>query len=212
MRGSSIGPRASGNFRGDPTHFLPPPLPTDKRPRSEVCPNGALQQNTEIVSEKPPIRHIRTPQSFPFRSCNTCAKPGAPLKLLLVGGDNLVGWTLRPYVELLSGRSQDWLSYIRVYIVPLGCNCNISKQLAAQDQGYAGLFPSDQELKGDELVNRIHRYLAVPGTAPTAQLPLAEAMLNCQDDLSQLFIPFVNVSLGCRWLERLLKCWVVYGP
>lgn len=101
---------------------------------------------------------------------------------------------LRPYVELLSGRSQDWLSYLRVYIVPLGSNCNISKQLAAQDQGYAALFPPDQEIKGDELVNRIHRYLSVPSTAPLAHLPLAEAMLNCQDDSSQLFIPFVNVS------------------
>lgn len=102
---------------------------------------------------------------------------------------------LRPYVELLSGRSQDWLSYIRVFIVPLGTNCNISKQLAALDQSYAALFPPDQELKGDELLNRIHRYLSVPGTAPMAHLPLAEAMLNCQDDSSQLFIPFVNVSV-----------------
>lgn len=102
---------------------------------------------------------------------------------------------LRPYVELLSGRSQDWLSYLRVYIVPLGSNCNISKQLAAQDQGYAALFPPEQEVKGDELVNRIHRYLTVPSTAPSAHLPLAEAMLNCQDDSSQLFIPFVNVSV-----------------
>lgn len=110
---------------------------------------------------------------------------------------------LRPYVELLSGRSQDWLTYLRVYIVPLGgggCgnNCNIAKQLAGQDQGYAGLFPTDQEVKGDELISRIHRYLSVPSTAPSAQLPLAEAMLNCQDDSSQLFIPFVNVSVkGC---------------
>lgn len=117
------------------------------------------------------------------------------MKLLLIGGDSLVGWMLRPYVELLSGRSQDWLSYLRVYIVPLGGNCNIAKQLAAQDQGYAGLFPTDQEVKGDELISRVHRYLSVPSTAPSANLPLAEAMLNCQDDSSQLFIPFVNVSV-----------------
>lgn len=130
-----------------------------------------------------------------MNSCNTCAKPTTPIKLLLIGGDYLVGWMLRPYVELLSGRSQDWLSYLRVYIVPLGNNCNISKQLTAQDQGYATLFPSDQEIKGDELISRIHRYLSTPNTAPTAHLSLAEAMLNCQDDSSQLFIPFVNVRI-----------------
>lgn len=57
-----------------------------------------------------------------FYSCNSCAKPSTPIKLVLVGGDTLIGWALRPYVELLSSRSPEWLNYIRIYIVPLGKN------------------------------------------------------------------------------------------
>lgn len=62
------------------------------------------------------------------------------------------------------------------------------------DPGYSGLFPSDQDIKLDDLALRIQRYISVPSTAPVAQLPIAEAMLNCYDDSSQQFIPFVNVS------------------
>lgn len=112
---------------------------------------------------------------------------------MLIGGDYLVGWTLRPYIELLSTKSPDWVTYFRIYVIPLG-NCNISKHLATLDSGYAALFPVDQELKCEELTVRMHRYLSVSTTAPVAQLPIAEAMLNCQDDSSQLFIPFINVS------------------
>lgn len=129
-----------------------------------------------------------------FFSCNSCAKPTTPIKLILIGGDILVGWTLKPLVEQLSSRSQDWITYIRVYIAPLG-NSNIVRHLASLDSGYATLFPSDQDLKAEELMARIHRYVSAPVSSPLVQLPLAEAMLNCQDDSSQLFIPFVNVSV-----------------
>ncbi|KAB0804229.1 hypothetical protein PPYR_01199 [Photinus pyralis] len=123
--------------------------------------------------------------------CNSCAKPSNPIKLVLVGGDALVGWTLRPYVDLLSSRSPEWISYIRIYIVPLGI-CTIARHLASLDAGYSNLFPLDTELKGDELANRLIRYISLPPFTPVANLPLAEAMLTCQDDSSQLFIPFVN--------------------
>lgn len=127
-------------------------------------------------------------------SCSNCAKPSTPVKLVLIGGDSLVGWTLRSYVELLSARSQDWIGFLRIYVVPLGGN-NVARHLASLDAGYATLFPPDQELKGEELAIRIHRYISSPKSAPLAQLPLAEAMLNCQDDPSQTFVPFVNVSM-----------------
>lgn len=78
-------------------------------------------------------------------------------------------------------------------MIPIG-NCGLTKHLASLDPGYASLFPIDQELKIDELVGRLQRYLSVSPSAPIAQLPLGEAMLTCQDDSSQLFIPFVNVS------------------
>lgn len=131
----------------------------------------------------------------------------------MVGGDNLIGWTLRPYVEILSSKPPDWLTYTRIYIAPLGLiyiaitfckkktfinflgSCSVSRHLSNLDPGYAILFPPDQDLKIDELATRIQRYLSAPPTAPVAQLALAEAMLNCQDDSSQQFIPFVNVRI-----------------
>lgn len=131
---------------------------------------------------------------FIFHSCNSYVKPSVAVKVLLIGGDSLVGWSLRPYVELLSSKAQDWLSYSRIYIVPFGV-CSISRQLACLDVGYSALFPSDQDIKLDELAVRIQRYISVPNTAPVAQLPIAEAMLNCYDDASQQFVPFINVSL-----------------
>lgn len=99
---------------------------------------------------------------------------------------------IRPYVELLSSKPPEWLNYTRIYIVPVG-NCGLTRHLANLDQGYASLFPTDQELKIDELTGRLQRYLSVPSSAPIAQLPLGEAMLTCQDDSSQLFVPFLNV-------------------
>ncbi|KRT85208.1 hypothetical protein AMK59_2331 [Oryctes borbonicus] len=161
-------------------------------------------QATALVPRLAPIHRIFQPTSAPEakaviatlfnkiqKYCNTCAKPANPVKLLLVGGDALVGWALRPFVEFMSTKSPEWLSYIRFYIVPFSTS-SIAKHLATLDTGYAALFPPDQELKIDELASRIQRYLIVPSSAPTAQLPLAEAMLNCQDDSSQQFIPFVN--------------------
>lgn len=69
----------------------------------------------------------------------------------------------------------------------------MSRQLASLDPGYSGLFPPDQDIKPDDLAVRIQRYISTPNTAPVAQLPIAEAMLNCYDDASQQFVPFVNV-------------------
>ncbi|KAJ8925718.1 hypothetical protein NQ315_009565 [Exocentrus adspersus] len=123
--------------------------------------------------------------------CNNCAKPGTYVKLVLIGGDILVGWFVRPYVELLSSKPSEWLAYTRVYIVPLG-NCNISRHLALLDSGYQTLFPNEQELKIDDLSQRLQRYLSSPLSAPVAQLPIGEAMLTCHDENSQLFIPFVS--------------------
>ncbi|KAF5301206.1 hypothetical protein FQA39_LY10792 [Lamprigera yunnana] len=123
--------------------------------------------------------------------CNNCAKPSNPIKLVLVGGDTLVGWVLRPYVELLSSRSPEWINYIRIYIVPLG-SCTVARHLATVDPGYSNLFPNDIELKGEDLAVRLLRYISLPPFTPVASLSLAEAMLTCQDDSSQLFIPFVN--------------------
>lgn len=122
--------------------------------------------------------------------CNSYAKPGTPIKLVLIGGDALVGWTLRPYVELMSNKTPDWSGHIRIYIAPLGQPSLVARQLASLDAGYSSLFPPDSDANKDELATRVLRY--VNGGGPATQLPLAEAMLTFQDDSSQLFIPFVS--------------------
>lgn len=146
---------------------------------------------------------------FFYSSCNSYVKPSTAVKILLIGSDSLLGWSLRPYVELLSSKPQDWLSYSRIYIVPFGM-CSISRQLAALDAGYSGLFPADQDIKLDDLALRIQRYISVPSTAPVAQLPIAEVMLNCYDDSSQQFVPFINVCYKIVCLFRLIIFIVCY--
>ncbi|KAL3287852.1 hypothetical protein HHI36_002310 [Cryptolaemus montrouzieri] len=127
---------------------------------------------------------------------NSCAKTGTFIRLILLGGDPLIGWVVRPYVELLSTRPSDWLSFIRLYVIPVG-NCNFAKQLTSLDQGYAALFPVDQDVRIDDLMQKMQKYISAPPTAPFAQLPVAEAMLTCYDDSNQQFIPFINeVRIG----------------
>lgn len=62
----------------------------------------------------------------------------------------------------------------------------------------ASVATSPETFKIDELLQRIHRYLNVPPTAPLAQLPIGEAMLTCHDENSQLFIPFVYVRIQLK--------------
>ncbi|XP_076258542.1 phosphofurin acidic cluster sorting protein KrT95D isoform X2 [Rhynchophorus ferrugineus] len=123
--------------------------------------------------------------------CNSCAKPSTAVKLVLIGGDILTGWFVRPYVELVSSKPSEWLSYTRLFIVPVG-TCGIARHLTALDSGYMALFPAENDPKPDDIAQRLVRYTSVPITAPLAQLPIGEAMLTCYDETSQLFIPFVN--------------------
>lgn len=123
--------------------------------------------------------------------CNSCSKPGTTTKIVLIGGDTLIGWYVRPYVEILSSKPYEWLSYTRLFVIPFG-TCGVSRQLANLDPGYMSLFPSETDPKSDEIAQKLIRYTSVPISAPLAQLPIAEAMLTCCDETSQLFIPFVN--------------------
>ncbi|XP_045483785.1 phosphofurin acidic cluster sorting protein 1 [Harmonia axyridis] len=124
---------------------------------------------------------------------NSCSKTGTLpfIRLILLGGDLLVGWAVRPFVELLSTKPSEWLSFLRLYIIPVG-TCNIAKQLTLLDQGYATLFPTDQDIRADDIMQKLQKYISVPPTAPFAQLPVGEVMLTCYDDSNQHFIPFIN--------------------
>lgn len=48
------------------------------------------------------------------------ASVSSPMKIAIVGGDSYVSSVLRPYVELFSTKSSDWLSNVRFLIVPFG--------------------------------------------------------------------------------------------
>ncbi|XP_074103437.1 phosphofurin acidic cluster sorting protein KrT95D isoform X1 [Cotesia typhae] len=136
--------------------------------------------------------------------CNSSAKPPAPIKVVIAGGDSFVNAVLRHYVDLLSFRPPDWQSYLRFLIVPLGSN-SLAKYLGSIDSKYSMLFGEEwrelleREASGaSEGAARVSEYLATTG--PTLLLPIAEAMVTYRetDDSSQIFIPFVNdVRVGC---------------
>ncbi|XP_053994377.1 phosphofurin acidic cluster sorting protein 2 isoform X3 [Hylaeus volcanicus] len=136
--------------------------------------------------------------------CNSSAKPPAPIKVVIAGGDSFANAVLRHYVDLLSFRPPDWQSYLKFLVVPLGSN-TLSKYLSSIDAKYSMLFGEEWkellEREGggaSECAARVSEYLAVAG--PTLLLPIAEAMVTYRetDDSSQIFIPFINdVRVGC---------------
>ncbi|XP_076378835.1 phosphofurin acidic cluster sorting protein KrT95D isoform X9 [Megalopta genalis] len=136
--------------------------------------------------------------------CNSSAKPPAPIKVVIAGGDCFVNAVLRHYVDLLSFRPPDWQNYLKFLVVPLGSN-TLSKYLSSIDGKYSMLFGEewkellDREGGGaGECAVRVAEYLAVSGT--TLLLPIGEAMVTYRetDDSSQIFIPFINdVRVGC---------------
>ncbi|XP_068986939.1 phosphofurin acidic cluster sorting protein 2 isoform X4 [Bombus flavifrons] len=133
--------------------------------------------------------------------CNSSAKPPAPIKVVIAGGDGFVNAVLRHYVDQLSFRPQ---SYLKFFVVPLGSN-TLSKYLGSIDAKYSMLFGDEWkellEREGggaSEGAARVSEYLASAGT--TLLLPIAEAMVTYRetDDSSQIFIPFINdVRVGC---------------
>ncbi|XP_029042868.1 phosphofurin acidic cluster sorting protein 2 isoform X3 [Osmia bicornis bicornis] len=136
--------------------------------------------------------------------CNSSAKPPAPIKVVIAGGDSFVNAVLRYYVDQLSFRPPDWQNYLKFLIVPLGSN-TLSKYLSSIDTKYSMLFGEEWkellEREGggvSEGAARVSEYLAAAGT--TLLLPIAEAMVTYReiDDSSQIFIPFINdVRVGC---------------
>lgn len=137
--------------------------------------------------------------------CNSCPKPPPQMKLLLAGTDSYVNNVLRHYIDQLSSKPPDWISYIRFYIIPLGSGY-LCRYLGSLDNLYNLLFVTDswkerlENMDYDEIGVRVQRYLQQANSC--IQLPIAEAMLTCKDkssaeESSQFFIPFVlDVRLG----------------
>ncbi|ESO06793.1 hypothetical protein HELRODRAFT_191199 [Helobdella robusta] len=138
-----------------------------------------------------------------------------PIKVAIVGGDKYISSVLRPYVELFSNKSSDWINYIRFLVVPLGPSI-IGKNLSSIDNRYAGLFNDsawkdnvferfdfsnrfNQSMDIGEVATRIVKYLN--NARHMIQLPLSEAILTNKDkgidDSSHLIVPFLGeVRLG----------------
>ncbi|EFN73764.1 Phosphofurin acidic cluster sorting protein 2 [Camponotus floridanus] len=136
--------------------------------------------------------------------CNSSAKPPAPIKVVIAGGDSFINAVLRHYVDLLSFRSPDWQNYMKFLVVPLGSN-TLTRYLSSIDSKYSMLFGDEWkellEREGGGSIEgaaRVSEYLATASTV--LLLPIAEAMVTYRetDDSSQIFIPFINdVRVGC---------------
>ncbi|KYN14988.1 Phosphofurin acidic cluster sorting protein 2 [Trachymyrmex cornetzi] len=136
--------------------------------------------------------------------CNSSAKPPAPIKVIIAGGDSFINAVLRHYVDLLSFRPPDWQNYMKFLVVPLGSN-TLTRYLSSIDTKYSKLFGDEWkellEREGGgstECAARASEYLATANTI--LLLPIAEAMVTYRetDDSSQIFIPFINdVRVGC---------------
>ncbi|XP_032634205.1 phosphofurin acidic cluster sorting protein 2 isoform X3 [Chelonoidis abingdonii] len=142
------------------------------------------------------------------RYCNCNSQPPNPIKIAVAGAQNYLSAVLRLFVEQLSHKTPDWLSYMRFLIIPLGSH-PVAKYLGSVDYRYNNFFQdlawrdlfnkleaqtSVQETP--DIVSRITQYIA--GANCAHQLPIAEAMLTYKqkspdEESSQKFIPFVGV-------------------
>ncbi|KFO79568.1 Phosphofurin acidic cluster sorting protein 2, partial [Cuculus canorus] len=142
------------------------------------------------------------------RYCNCNSQPPNPIKIAVAGAQNYLSAVLRLFVDQLSHKTPDWLSYMRFLIIPLGSH-PVAKYLGSVDYRYNNFF---QDLawrdlfnkleaqttvsEAPDVVSRITQYIA--GANCAHQLPIAEAMLTYKqkspdEESSQKFIPFVGV-------------------
>ncbi|NWY29943.1 PACS2 protein, partial [Pheucticus melanocephalus] len=142
------------------------------------------------------------------RYCNCNSQPPNPIKIAVAGAQNYLSAVLRLFVEQLSHKTPDWLSYMKFLIIPLGSH-PVAKYLGSVDYRYNNFFQDlawrdlfnkleAQTTVSDapDVVSRITQYIA--GANCAHQLPIAEAMLTYKqkspdEESSQKFIPFVGV-------------------
>ncbi|XP_054840790.1 phosphofurin acidic cluster sorting protein 2, partial [Eublepharis macularius] len=142
------------------------------------------------------------------RYCNCNSQPPNPIKIAIAGAQNYLSAVLRLFVDHLSHKTPDWLSYMRFLIIPVGSH-PVAQYLGSVDYQYNNFF---QDLtwrdffnkleaqstvqESPDIVSRITQYIA--GANCAHQLPIAEAMLTYKqksptEESSQKFIPFVGM-------------------
>jgi len=65
-------------------------------------------------------RKIYVISVFGLNSTSKSLVTTSPVKIAVVGGDSYVSSVLRPYVELFSSKTPDWLNYMRFLVIPFG--------------------------------------------------------------------------------------------
>ncbi|XP_020569168.1 phosphofurin acidic cluster sorting protein 2 isoform X3 [Oryzias latipes] len=142
------------------------------------------------------------------RFCNCNSQTPVPIKVAVAGAQNYLSAVLRLFVDHLSHKTPDWLSYMRFLIIPLGTH-PVSKYLGTIDCRYNSLFqdaawrelfhrPEAPAVAQENLdvVSRVTQYMI--GANGAHQLPIAEAMLTYKqkspdEDSCQKFIPFIGM-------------------
>ncbi|XP_017271470.1 phosphofurin acidic cluster sorting protein 2 isoform X3 [Kryptolebias marmoratus] len=154
------------------------------------------------------------------RFCNCNSQTPVPIKIAVAGAQHYLNVVLRLFVDHLSPKTPDWLSYMRFLIIPLGAH-PVSKYLGTIDYRYNSLFQDAawRDLfhrpeapliaqESPDVVSRVTQYME--GANGAHQLPIAEAMLTYKqrrrkksfhfdfalspnEDSCQKFIPFIGV-------------------
>ncbi|XP_035814079.2 phosphofurin acidic cluster sorting protein 1-like isoform X1 [Amphiprion ocellaris] len=140
------------------------------------------------------------------RFCN-CNSQTPPTVKVAVGGDQTyLSTVLCCFVEQLASKTPDWLSYVRILIIPVGLH-PLAKYVSSLDGRFCSLFmdTSWRELFGRVepppldpvgVASRVSQYLS--GAAVSHLCPISEAMLTCKhkspdDDSCQKFVPFIGL-------------------
>uniref|UniRef100_A0A3P9K1K0 Phosphofurin acidic cluster sorting protein 2 n=1 Tax=Oryzias latipes TaxID=8090 RepID=A0A3P9K1K0_ORYLA len=118
------------------------------------------------------------------RFCNCNSQTPVPIKVAVAGAQNYLSAVLRLFVDHLSHKTPDWLSYMRFLIIPLGTH-PVSKYLGTLDCRYNSLFqdaawrelfhrPEAPAVAQENLdvVSRVTQYMM--GANGAHQLPIAE--------------------------------------
>uniref|UniRef100_A0A8C5GK51 Phosphofurin acidic cluster sorting protein 2-like n=1 Tax=Gouania willdenowi TaxID=441366 RepID=A0A8C5GK51_GOUWI len=118
------------------------------------------------------------------RFCNCNSQTPIPMKIAVAGAQHYLSAILRLFVDHLSSKTPDWLSYMRFLIIPLGVH-PVSKYLGTIDYRYNSLFQDTawRELfhkaeapvvaqENPDVASRVTQYMA--GANGAHQLPIAE--------------------------------------
>ncbi|KAJ3585549.1 hypothetical protein NHX12_014268 [Muraenolepis orangiensis] len=181
-------------------------------PETLILVNGTDWQGQYVAEQLQIQRHpvVCTCSAAEIQAvlCNCNSSMPRAVKVVAVGSQSYLGAILQFFVTQLANKTSDWLSHIKLLVVPLGSH-PVAKHLGALDNRYSAAFldtawretfnrsePPPPQSDQLDVAGRIAQY--VGGATVTHQLPIAEAMLTCKhrtrdEDSYQKFIPFIGV-------------------